>query len=112
VEFSTSRKTSVSRSTRARRGLRRRLGLVQKQVLARYIIYFALPVTAMFAIGFALDGSRRAITLVALLALMPALLMASISRREPIAPWVARRIRRREVELLERLWASSPHPHS
>jgi hypothetical protein len=86
--------------------------MVHQQALARYLVYFALPVTAMFAVGFALDGSQRAVTLVALIALMPALLMASISRREPVAPWVARRIRRREVEHLERLWASSPHPQS
>ena len=112
MKFSTSRKTGVSRTTRARRGLRRDLDLVQKQALARYLVYFALPVTAMFAAGLALDGGRRAITLMALLALMPALLMASASRLEPIAPWVARRTRRREVELLERLWASSPHPQS
>lgn len=112
MEYSTSRKTGLSRTSRARRGLRRHLGLVQKQALARYLIYFALPVTTMFAVGFALDGGRRAITLIALLALMPALLMASSSRREPIGPWVARRIRRREVELLERLWSSSPHPQS
>ena len=112
VDFSTFRKTGVSRTARARRGLRRHLSLVQKQVLARYLFYFALPITAMFAVGFAMDGSRRAITLLAMLALMPALLMASTSRLEPIATWVARRTRRREVELLERLWASSPHPQS
>ncbi len=76
---------------RARRGLRRHLSLVQKQVLARYLFYFALPITAMFAVGFAMDGGRRAITLLAMLALMPALLMASTSRLEPIATWVARR---------------------
>lgn len=111
VDFRTFRKTGVSRTTRARRGLRR-LSLVQKQVLARYICYFALPITAMFAVGFAMEGGRRAITLLAMLALMPALLMASTSRLEPIATWVARRTRRREVELLERLWASSPHPQS
>ena len=70
VDFRTFRKTGASRTTRARRGLRRHLSLVQKQVLARYLFYYALPITAMFAVGIAMEGGRRAITLLAMLALM------------------------------------------
>ncbi len=99
--------TDVSRKAHLRRGSLYRLRL--RQAVARYLVYFALPVTGMLATGLALDGARRAITWLALLALLPALLMLSTWHREPIGPWVAQRVRRREVAFLERLWASSPH---
>jgi hypothetical protein len=100
------------RKVRARRGFRRPLTLVQRQNLARYLVYFTLPVLSLAAMGFALDGSRRAVTFLALLALLPGLLLFSRSRLEPVGPWVVRRTRRREIALLERLWASSPTSQS
>ncbi len=100
------------RKVRARRGLRRPLTLVQRQNLARYLVYFTLPILSLAAMGLALDGSRRAVTFLALLALLPGLLFFSRSRLEPVGPWVVRRTRRREIALLERLWASSPTSQS
>ena len=104
--------SGTPRKTRAPRGFRRPLTVDQRQSLARYLVYFTLPVLSMAAMGFALDGSRRAVTFLALLALMPTLLFLSRSRIEPVGPGVARRIRRREIALLERLWASSPTSQS
>lgn len=104
--------TGTPRKARAHRGFRRPMTLVQRQNLARYLVYFTLPVLSLAAMGLALDGSRRAVTFLALLALLPALLLFSRSRLEPVGPWVARRTRRREIALLERVWASSPTVHS
>jgi hypothetical protein len=86
--------------------------LVQRQNLARYLVYFTFPLLSMAGMALALDGNRRAVSFLALLALLPALLFFSRSRLEPIGPWVARRTRRREIALLERLWASSPSAQS
>lgn len=104
--------TGTTRKARAHRGFRRPMTLVQRQNLARYLVYFTLPVLSLAATGLALDGSRRAVTFLALLALLPGLLLFSRSRLEPVGPWVARRTRRREIALLHRIWASSPTAHS
>ena len=104
--------TGTPRKVRARRGFRGPLTLVQRQNLARYLVYFTLPILSLAAMGVVLDGSRRAVTFLALLALLPGLLLFSRSRREPVGPWVARRTRRREIALLERLWAASPTSQS
>jgi hypothetical protein len=87
---------------------RRPLSLPQRQALARYLVYFALPAASMLVAGVTFHGSLRLLAWLAVLAMLPALGLLSTSRSEPVALWVAQRVRRREVAQLEQIWQSPP----